>query len=103
MPSVLTAFIFEDKHLKNRDGVRGKCIFLPEENGRSRLQTNNLPVPSMLTSFHETSAERHADLIAKRHVFTGSGTSAEWKKKQWVNLERWKSGKPIGPNVDNAL
>lgn len=96
MPSLLTAFIFEDKHPKNRDGVRGQCNFLPEENGRSRLQTNNLPVPSMLTSFHETSAERHADLIAKRHVFTGSGTSAEWKKN---NGSIWKDGRVESQSV----
>lgn len=74
-----------------------------KRDGASRLQINNLPGQSMLTSFHETSAERHADLIAKRHVFTGNGSSAEWKKKTRVNLERWKSGKQIGPYVDYAL
>ena len=96
MPSVLTAFIFEAKNLKNRDGVRGSATFLPEENGTSRLQINNLPGQSMLTSFHETSAERHADLIAKRHVLTGNGTSAEFQKK---NGSIWKDGRVESQSV----
>lgn len=67
-----------------------------KRDGASRLQINNLPGQSMLTSFHETSAERHADLIAKRHVFTGNGSSAEWKKKHG---SIWKDGRVESKSV----
>lgn len=68
-----------------------------KRDGASRLQINNLPGQSMLTSFHETSAERHADLIAKRHVFTGNGSSAEWKKNtgQFGKMEEWKANRSL--------